>query len=228
MLCDTKEYFEIEKSLQKLESLDDFYYPKLDYNKREERFKYKAFCLNNNFVDILKSVSRNQHEFLIRDLGSLQFNDYLLDTLGLTGLVESLRLHDSFRKKTMRLRKRIQHIIKDNDRCFFLTFTFDNSSMDRLSDKTKRRYVVRWLKKYCNDFVGNIDFGGQNGRVHFHAVVSLKASKVDNKTWEYGLFNFKRITSKNSKRLALYVNKLCSHALKESTKCQYLIYPKRT
>ena len=225
MLQNIESYKSIEKSLQKLETLDKFYYPKENYNKRQERFNYKSFCLDNNFLDLIYSVGKQQRLLSYYDLNTLNYNDYLLDKIGLTAIVESLRLQESTKKRNIRLRQRIEKIIK-SDNCLFLTFTFNNDYIDKVKDSNKRIYVVRWLKKYCIDYVGNVDYGEKNGRIHFHCVVSV-TKDIDSNTWKYGAINFKRIYNKDSKSMALYVNKLTNHALKESAKCQYLIYPKK-
>lgn len=225
MLLNVEQYKEIEKSLEKLDSLDRFYYPKENYNKRKNRFIYKSNCLNNNYLDLIYSVGKQQKEFLYRELETLHFNDYLLNKIGLTAIVESLRLQESTKKRNIRLKDRINKILQ-NDKCIFVTFTFNDDYIDSIKDKYKRVYVVRWLKKYSIDYVGNVDFGSKNGRIHFHCVIAVNKD-IDCTTWKYGAINFKRINNKNLKALTLYVNKLTNHALKESTKCQYLIYPKK-
>lgn len=176
-------------------------------------------------------ITKQQREFASRELNTLYFNDLLLDRVGLCNLVETIRLNDSYKKKLTRLRGRINKLfLKEN--LFFLTFTFDNSKLRKkdiklYSERVLRQYVTRWLKKYTNDYVGNIDYGGKNGRVHFHVVCSTKLSRVNGKTWNYGALNFERIITLNDKAIGIYVNKLCLHALKESTKRQTLLYPKK-
>lgn len=220
---------EMYKSLEKLESLDKHYYKIDDYKKNNSRYLMISNIIDSNKIHLFNACSSKIHNFNLRDINTISVYDYLLDRLGMLDFVNSYRFQDSFRKKTERLKKRIE-LIFTYDNLFFLSFTFDNrkfkKGFNNTSQKTLRKYVTNWLKKYCNNYVGNIDFGGKKGRLHFHAVVSLKAEKVNHKTWKYGALNFEQIYSKNSSAISLYVNKLCSHALKESTKYQYLIYPK--
>lgn len=228
MLLDSKEYIPIANSIEKLNNLDKYYYPKTE---KVSRYINKSYCITNDYLLLFNVITKQQREFAFRELNTLYFNDLLIDKIGLCNLVETIRLNDSYKKKLTRLRARINKLfLKEN--LFFLTFTFDNSKLRKkdislYSERVLRQYVTRWLKKYTNDYVGNIDYGGKNGRVHFHVVVSSKLSRIDGKTWHYGALNFERIITLNDKAIGVYVNKLCLHALKESTKRQTLLYPKK-
>lgn len=220
---------EMYKSLEKLDSLDRHYYKKDNYKKNDNRYLMISNIIESNKLDLFNSCSSKIHNFNKRELNTLPIYDYLLDRVGMLDFVNSYRFQDSFRKKTQRLKKRVE-LLFTYDNLFFITFTFDDRKLKKdlkdISQRTLRQYVTRWLKQYGLNYVGNIDFGGKNGRLHFHALVSIKNDRVDNKTWSYGAINFKKVNNKNSSAIALYINKLCSHALKESTKYQYLIYPK--
>lgn len=227
MLVNTKEYYLIEKSINKLNNLDKFYYPK---EKKFNKYPYRSQLVDDFRYNLVISVAKQEKQLIYRELDYKKYRDYLINRVGVVGIVESLRLRESYRQKTIRLKKRIKKIFK-NENLFFLTFTFDNKKFKKdfelVKHETLRKYVTRWLKNYCIDYVGNVDFGGKNGRIHFHCVVALKEEKVNHKTWLYGALNFEKIYFKDDKSLALYVNKLSAHALKESTKRQTLIYPKK-
>lgn len=212
-------------SLEKLYSLDKHYYPKENFNKNINRYLNRSFIVDSKSFYLFKCLSKRSFLYNQKELNSLSVLNELFDKIGVIDSVESYRYSHSFYQKNIRLRQRISKILK-KDNLLFLTFTFNNDYIDKRDD-IKRNYVQRWLKKYCNDYIGNVDFGGENGRIHFHAVVSLKLKDVDCKSWKYGAINFKRIITKNDKSLTLYINKLCSHALKESTKRQHLLYPKK-
>lgn len=217
-----KEYFKIYNSLLKLENKYN------GYNIRDLRFYLKSKIIDSDNLKTFDSINRSAFTYKIHNK---YLDDFLIDNLGIVDYVTSFRFKDSYYQKTKRLKKRINRLFK-NDNLFFLTFTFDDKKLKKkdisfYKQSTLRKYVTRWLKDYSFDYVGNIDYGGKNGRLHFHCVVALKTDKVNHKTWNYGALNFERIITKDSTKLSLYVNKLCSHALKESTKCQYLIYPKK-
>lgn len=217
-----KEYFKIYNSLLKLENKYN------GYNIRDLRYYLKSNIIDTDNLKTFDCINRGM---FTNHLYNDYLKDFLIDNIGIIDFCTSYRYKESYYHKTKRLKNRINRIL-ENDNIFFLTFTFDDKKLkkkdiSKYPVKTLRLYLTRWLKQYTIDYVGNIDFGGKNGRLHFHCVVALKAEKVNHKTWLYGAINFERIINKDSTKISLYVNKLCSHALKESTKCQYLIYPKK-
>ena len=78
------------------------------------------------------------------------------------------------------------------------------------------------------NYVANVDYGAKNHREHYHAVVMC--DNIDHKSWRYGAINFKRINYDADidtiNKLSMYVAKLTNHAIKETCKRCYLIYPK--
>lgn len=104
--------------------------------------------------------------------------------------------------------------------CVFLTLTFTDKVLNSTTQETRRRYVSRWLKSKSDYYIANIDYGSENEREHYHAIINCR---VDN-SWEYGAINFKQITNKNEKALAKYINKLTNHAIKATTKQNKVIY----
>lgn len=141
--------------------------------------------------------------------------------------------HNDFKRK-IRLKKRISEIIKEIEKeknIYFVTLTFSDSTLDSTSAITRRRYVSRFLKEICSKYVANIDFGGQNDREHYHAVVSTNSpvnyAKMVKK-WG-NMIKFEKIRLSNDhrtteERLAKYISKLTNHAIKETTKRSVIIY----
>ena len=165
---------------------------------------------------------------------------------------EAERINKARYKRVVRLRGRLNHILHKNNDVQFLTLTFNDDTLSKTSQKTRRRYVQRYLTSLNCDYVGNIDFGAKNGREHYHAVVSCNANL---EAWEqYGFIlaesvkkdgelfrktvpkrykhlseeeQKKKLAEDNEKRLAKYVAKLTNHAIKETTKRSALLYPKK-
>lgn len=141
--------------------------------------------------------------------------------------------HNDFKRK-LRLKKRIKDIIeeiKEDKYIYFVTLTFSDSTLDSTSAITRRRYVSRFLKDIGLKYVANIDFGGQNNREHYHAVLStispVNYAKMAKK-WGNGI-KFEKIRLSNDnrtteERLAKYISKLTNHAIKETTKRSVIIY----
>lgn len=138
---------------------------------------------------------------------------------------EAKRVYDCNRQQTARLKKRIENMVARSPDCTFLTLTFTDYWLSRTSAETRRQYVSRFLKANASEYVANIDFGGKNGREHYHAVTD---TRINPKKWIYGNLDVKKVRynpeSKSSVKLAKYVAKLTNHAIKETTKRCALIY----
>lgn len=107
----------------------------------------------------------------------------------------------------------------------FLTLTFNNKTLNNTSSDTRRKYVRRFLKENCVCYVANKDFGGRNGREHYHAVVLVKG-QLNYTNWSYGALNGQkiRLNGTSNTKLAKYVSKLTNHAIKKTCKRNVLIY----
>ena len=138
---------------------------------------------------------------------------------------ESERVFDANRHQRNRLQKRISDILTTSEESTFVTLTFRDDVFAKTTAETRRQYVRKWLKQYGTLYVANIDYGGQHGREHYHAVIN---ARVRPNTWEYGILNFEKIkytpNDKTTLKLAKYVSKLTNHAIKETTKRCALIY----
>lgn len=129
-------------------------------------------------------------------------------------------------KRYKRLKSKINNMLKKH-KCVFLTLTFNDETLAKTNQQTRRKYVCRFLKDY-DHYVSNIDYGAKNGREHYHAIVA--SQDIDFTKWrKYGNINCQkvRVNSKTtSGKLAHYVSKLTNHAIKETTKRNAIIYSK--
>ena len=122
-----------------------------------------------------------------------------------------------------RIQDKIYDIVTNDDFSYLITFTFNNHAFD-LKEDTRRQYVIRFLKKYCNKYVANIDYGKKKGREHYHAVGSIYCD-LDQCIWKYGFIDIVPIRSaSDDSRIAHYLNKLTNHALKDHGKRKHIIY----
>lgn len=101
--------------------------------------------------------------------------------------------------------------------CLFVTLTFTDETFSKTSEKTRRKYVSRYLKSQSAIYVANIDYGHKNQREHYHALVLADA--IDLKPWhDYGAIQVERV--KNSPddltKVAKYTAKLSNHAMKHN------------
>ena len=136
---------------------------------------------------------------------------------------ECFRLYNSKKARSKRLNKRVASMLQTD--CVFCTLTFSDDVLERTSAKTRHDYVNRWLKNNFPCAIANIDFGKQNGREHYHALVC--AEKVVCSSWKYGSINFEVVRNRKSNtsdKLATYVSKLTFHSIKATTKGSRVIY----
>lgn len=137
------------------------------------------------------------------------------------------RLNESKYRKSKKVRDKISKLVL-SDNAIFITLTFNDNTLSKTSVLTRRRYVARYLKQNCKEYVANIDFGGLNGREHYHAVVS---KDIDFKKWhKFGAINAERVRplEDSPKRISRYITKLTNHALKVGAIAPRLIYSRNT
>ena len=199
-------------------------------------YNYKAFVIDNKLDKALNTISLSLYNQDLDNLcDSISINifdknsiDFWLEDIykkyGACALMESYRILNANYHRLSRLRNRIDSII--SYRSFFLTLTFTDEILSKTSSKTRRLYITRFLKKLSTNYVANIDYGFKKGREHYHAVVMC--NDIDYKLWKYGNLDFKLVTYEDdtSDRVSKYVSKLVNHAIKNTTKRNYIIYPK--
>ena len=108
--------------------------------------------------------------------------------------------------------------------CLFLTLTFTDDTLQKTSTTTRRRYIVKYLSQFNVPCIANKDFGKENGREHYHAIIQI--DRIDYSLYDYGAINGKKVVvgSETDLRLSKYISKLTNHAIKETTKQSRLIY----
>ena len=201
---------------------------------KHERLERKKKVIANNVYEIYKNWRyANYSLYCSENYENCYFNEkftaYLNDEIfiGLAtyeDIAECERIFDATRARVSRLKKRITKMLEFD--CIFLTYTFRNDVLNNNSIDSLKQYVRKHLKLISNSYVGNIDFGSKNNRVHFHALVV--ADNVDFSTWRFGALNGKRVVNKNSSALSKYIAKLTNHAIKETTKGCRIIYSRCT
>lgn len=144
------------------------------------------------------------------------------------------QIYDSRRKKIERLRRKLEFRIA-NYTCLWLTLTFTDEVLNSTNELTRRKYIERFLKSLNIPFyVANIDYGDKeknsnsNEREHYHAVI--QSDYLDMNKYDYGFIFVEKIhnTTNSIKKISKYINKLTSHAFKDSTRGQSrLIYSRK-
>lgn len=115
-------------------------------------------------------------------------------------------------QKHTRLRERVDKMLTYENPVFY-TLTLTDASLEKYKDHMLYRYAKEWARKYLDTYVGNIDYGSKNGRLHFHIMGNYKELPT-HESWSYGNIHFQRIYNDNSKRIARYIIALTKHAEK--------------
>lgn len=141
-------------------------------------------------------------------------------------LLEAYKINEAYWRRLRRLRQRVEEMLLSGP-CLFLTLTFTDDTLQSTTEKQRRVSVSRYLKQFNCKYVANIDFGAENHREHYHAVIQCK--KIDTTSWhKFGAIYIEKVRSngieKNGKRLSKYVCKLSNHAIKETTRRCSLLY----
>ena len=199
--------------------------------------KVRLLGLKNMDIDILsliKSIRKSYYSEYMRvcygvDIPStMDYSTSLQTVHSLCRLYGEDKIDKLFKRANLdsqiicRLRSRIELMLNLGD-CIFLTFTFTDDSLLRYSTDYLRLCVKRFLNLYSALYIANVDYGKENGRIHYHAVALT--GHVNFKAWKFGAINAQRIHStEDSLCLARYVSKLSNHSIKESTRRESLIY----
>lgn len=129
----------------------------------------------------------------------------------------------SRRSKLRRLERHIRDFYEYGE-SHFVTLTWNDDALIQNSAATRKRFVRTTLNNVAQDFVANVDYGKILHREHYHAVtlnLNVDALRI---IWKkFGFIKVERVIPRTEGSLSLYVDKLCNHALKETT-CKQLIY----
>ena len=124
-------------------------------------------------------------------------------------------------QKARRIKNRLFFMNKFySDKTFyFLTMTWTDKNLANFTEKNRRKYVTEYLRSISYSYVSNIDFGEKFDREHYHAVVVADYIYASDWNKRFGNLNFEVISSldRDNKKIARYIDKLSSHAVKGST-----------
>lgn len=126
--------------------------------------------------------------------------------------------------KQHRLKERIQRMLGEGNTTF-LTLTWNDSALASNKSSTRKAFVRQALNATTRYYIANIDFGKTTSREHYHAVCLELDCEEIRKIWKpFGYIKIERVIPSTEGSLALYIDKLCNHALKESAGWQRLMY----
>lgn len=171
----------------------------------------------------------NLYEDFNEDTGEIDFyNKYQQKQADSEELGLEFRLYKANERRRAKIKTRITRMLNTN-RALFLTLTFSDKMFARgCSAETRRRYIARFLKEQCVEYLANIDFGSKNEREHYHAVVVPKTIIDFSKYHKFFSSSIQaekiRVNDNSIKLVGAYINKLTNHALKENGHYKRLIF----
>lgn len=193
-------------------------------------YELKAKVLSTDLPKRLNKLDREHYlgqiNGVVRDdaLEEKYFNLY--NEFGGLYVKEAKKINAASYRRVKRLRERIISYLQYP--CVFLTLTFKDEVLNDTSEKTRRKYVSRFLRTISNHYLANIDYGETiTQREHYHALCVGKIRKKDLQDWtnNYGFTYIETVRSRNSSvQLAKYISKLTNHAIKQSTRRHVYIY----
>ncbi len=207
----------------------------------KERQKLKQIIIKNKLHRVVGELSLKSYRLFQMEQNGLYYptlKNYSYEKLnnekerfikryGFTTFKVATNLNHASYKRTLRLKERIREAVASGS-AYFITITFNNDTLARTNEKTRRVYVSRWLKSLTAFYVANIDYGLKNEREHYHAIITSDTRPP--KSWSYGFIDIKKVATSetDTKRVSKYISKLTNHAIKHTTKSKRIIYSRNS
>lgn len=184
----------------------------------------------NNKVAVFRRFKKTEYkEGRLNQDSARSFHIWLKDICEDKDFYMADCLINARRKKKERVKKKITHLVGEGS-SLFLTLTFRDNVFQKTSKETRRTYVRRYLKQYSDNYIANIDYGDENGREHYHAVVDgIRDLNFNDWYKSYGAIKMRHIKTKEQQAdiISSYITKLTNHTIKNSTNNERLIYSRK-
>ena len=218
-------------------------YKSLNYKllSKEQKQELKQIILKNKLHRKVGELSLKSYRLYQREVNGLYYpslknysfynlikeEEAFMKRYGYTTLKVATNLNHASYKRVARLKERIREAVESGS-AYFITITFNNETLSKTNEKTRRVYVSRWLKSLTPFYVANIDYGSKNEREHYHAIITSDTRPP--KSWSYGFIDIKKVATSetDTKRVSKYISKLTNHAIKNTTKSKRIIYSRKS
>lgn len=157
-----------------------------------------------------------------------------------------IQINNNKRQKSCRLKNHISYYMQKEYNMVFATFTFNEDTIKK-DKKYRKETITRTLNKNINiiDYIGNVDYGEENGREHYHYILILKKdfepkTKINtiiskkirkfnevtnlNIEYKYGFTTYELIGKKDKDRdkIKNYITKITLHGMKQKERNQLI------
>ena len=218
-------------------------YKSLNYKllSKEQKQLLKQIILENKLHCEVGDLSLKSYRLYQREVNGLYYpslinysfeklikeKETFIKKYGNTTLKIANNLNHASYKRVARLKERIREAVESGS-AYFITITFNPTTLENTNEQTRRKYVSRWLKSLTPFYVANIDYGSKNEREHYHAVITSDTRPP--KSWNYGFIDIKKVATSetDTKRVSKYISKLTNHAIKHTTKSKRIIYSRKS
>lgn len=119
-------------------------------------------------------------------------------------------------KARQRLRAEVERIVEGGRSSWLVTLTFNDETLAATTSEIRRKEVRKYLTARFERFVACIDYGAQNAREHYHALVSTRKEGGKGMRWSLGFEHYSRTYS--SAEAGKYALKASSYAVKSGAK----------
>lgn len=153
------------------------------------------------------------------------------------------REYDKLRKRKGRWLRYVSEMSATFNSLYLLSLTFTDDCLSSTSSDTRQRYVRRWLNDNTVDYFACVDYGLENGREHYHAIVSFSPQGTaayavapvpltpihigrgtfyriadPSREWPYGFYSIRAVRSDPASQLktAFYALKSASYSFKSA------------
>ena len=177
----------------------------IESNKHKEfgELKYKLYYENRGDIEAVEE-----------QLKQIYKDDYI----NLKQILEARK------KQNKKIKEHLNYLINQNKYdIYFGTFTYDDAKRKKtMNPKTLKKYVIRAIDK-SEDYIINIDYGSQNERLHYHALIAYQkdhdiendeAIKIYKDKVGFVLLKKIKTEQKDIEALSRYITKLTLHSLK--------------
>ena len=218
-------------------------YKSLNYKllSKEQKQELKQIILENKLHREVGDLSLKSYRLYQMEVNGLYYpslinysfekltkeKETFIKRYGYTTMKVANNINHASYKRVARLKDRIKEAVESGS-AYFITITFNPTTLENTNEQTRRKYVSRWLKSLSPFYVANIDYGELNEREHYHAVITSDTRPP--KSWNYGFIDILKVktTENDTKRISKYISKLTNHAIKNTTKSKRIIYSKKS